>query len=213
MRWHLLFLSVPVLSSLNITLFLQVLLNPYCIFPEQSSTIQIPCLGFRRHAMLLVNYSHTSDEQPACLSCFFFHMSFEIISLFFTITTGLCFSKADLDHFSCHYVVTIIIFSSFRYDPTVSAVSKHLFVKFWNFLRVYWSWKKVCEFLMPPWLCPITWCAILVESHKISWSPLAMLVEIRRVCVVPVLLKLLTKDTFCCEFLLRKNTDTHFKFV
>ncbi len=59
---------------------------------------------------------------------------------------------------------------------------------------------------MSPRFCAITWRAVLVESHEISRSSLPMLlVEIRRVCVVPVLLKLLTEDTFCCEFLLRNK--------
>lgn len=61
------------------------------------------------------------------------------------------------------------------------------------------------ELLVSPRFCPFTRRAVLVESHEVSCSSLSMLVEIGRIRVVPVLLELLTEDTFCCEFLLRNK--------
>ena len=77
----------------------------------------------------------------------------------------------------------------------VSAVAQDLSVQLWHPLWVNRPGEEVSELLVPPGLCPVPGCAVLVQSYKVAGPFLSMLVEVGRVGVVPVFLKLLPEDT------------------
>lgn len=61
------------------------------------------------------------------------------------------------------------------------------------------------EALVPPRAGSISRRSVFVEGHVIMRSSLAVSIQVRRVSVVPVLLKLLPEHTLRCQLILREN--------
>ena len=84
-----------------------------------------------------------------------------------------------------------------------SALAQDVLVEFGHAVRVHGPGQEVGELLVSPRFGAVPRRAVFIERHEVAGAFLAMLVEVGRVRVVPVLLKLLPEDALRRQLLLR----------
>lgn len=91
-----------------------------------------------------------------------------------------------------------------RQDHTLR-IYQYVLIQRRNSFWVYWSRQKMSELLMSFGPGTISWSSIFVKCHKISSASVSMFIYVGRIGIIPVLFKLLPKDAFRSQFLLKES--------
>lgn len=86
-------------------------------------------------------------------------------------------------------------------------MSQDIPVQFRDSVRVNRPGQKVCEFLVPPGFSPVSWRPVFIQRHKIMCPFVSVFVQIGGISVVPILLELLSENTFGRELLLKTKRE------